>query len=160
MSNGFLVKASENVPIELLRKFNIPIEPVIYRGSESKQDVAKHFMENITDVAAKIEKLLETNITLTMTDEDIVKHKSCFKCNLCKCDVDIHTRVRDHDHLTGKFRQTLCNKCNLSLVQPKYVPVFLHNLSNYDAHFIITELDYNSKRINVIPDSELCLVCY
>lgn len=154
MSYGFLVKASENVPIELLRKFDIPIEPVIYRGSESRQDVAKHFMENITDVAAKIEKLLETNITLTMTDEDMAKHKSCFKCNLCKCDVDIHSRVRDHDHLTGKFRQTLCNKCNLSLVRPKYVPVFLHNLSNYDAHFIVTELDYNSNRINVIPNSE------
>ncbi|KAF0739131.1 DNA pol B 2 domain-containing protein, partial [Aphis craccivora] len=66
MSYGFLVKASEDVPTELLREFNIPTEPVIYRGSESRQDVAKHFIENITDVAEKIEKLLETNIILNM----------------------------------------------------------------------------------------------
>ncbi|XP_060875707.1 uncharacterized protein LOC132948988 [Metopolophium dirhodum] len=154
MSYGFLVKASENVSIELLTQFNIPIGPVIYRGSESRQDVAKHFIQNITDVAEKIEKLLKTNIALTMTDEDTAKHNSCFKCNLCKCSVDTYTRVRDHDHLTGKFRQTLCSRCNLSLKQPNYVPVFIHNLSNYDAHFIVTELGYNSKRIKVIPNSE------
>jgi hypothetical protein len=154
MSYGFLVKASDDVPTELLREFNIPTKPVIYRGSESRQDVAKHFIENISDVAEKIEKLLETNIILNMSDDDNAKHNSCFKCNLCKCDLNTYTRVRDHDHLTGKFRQTLCSRCNLSLKQPKYVPVFLHNLSNYDAHFIIKELDYNSKRINVIPNSE------
>jgi len=94
MNYGFLVKASENVSTELLREFNIPTEPVIYRGSESRQDVAKHFIENITDVAEKIEKLLETNITSNMTDEENAKHNSCFKCYLFKC---------DHDHLTGKF---------------------------------------------------------
>jgi len=154
LSYGFLVKASKNVPIDLLKKFNIPTEAVIYRGSKSMQDVAKHFIERITDVTEKIEKLLETNISLTMTEEDVAKHNSTFKCNLCRCNINVQTRVRDHDHLTGKFRQTLCNRCNLSLQQPKYVPVFLHNLSNYDAHFIITELDYNSNRINVIPNSE------
>ncbi|KAE9521876.1 hypothetical protein AGLY_017683, partial [Aphis glycines] len=155
MSYGFLVnKAPKDVPTELLREFNIPTEPVIYRGSESRQDVAKHFIENITDMNEKIEKLLETNIILNISDKDNAKHNSCFKCNLCKCAVNNHTHVRDHHHLTSKFRQTLCNRCNLSIKQPKYVPVFLHNLSNYDAHFQITELENNSKRINVIPNSE------
>lgn len=55
-------------------------------------------------MAEKIEKLLETNITINMTDKYNAKHNSCFKCNLCKFDVNTHTRVRDHDHLTGKFR--------------------------------------------------------
>ncbi|XP_025196300.1 uncharacterized protein LOC112595357 [Melanaphis sacchari] len=113
-----------------------------------------YFIESIVDVSEKIEKLLATNIPLTMTDEDITRHTACFKCNLCTCDVNNLTRIRDHDHLTGKFRQTLCNRCNLSLKQPKYVPVFLHNLSNYDAHFIVTELGYDSHRIKVIPNSE------
>jgi len=95
-----------------------------------------------------------------LTDEDISKHTSCFKCNLCKCDVNNQTHIRDHDHLTGKFRQTLCNRCNLSLKQPKYESVFLHNLSNYDAHFIVTELCYDSQRINVIPNSEEKFVAF
>ncbi|CAI6370623.1 unnamed protein product [Macrosiphum euphorbiae] len=107
MSYGFIVKAAENVPSELLKQFNIPTEPVIYHGSEDKQDVAKHFMESVVDVCEKIEILLATNVPLIMTDEDTTRHASCFKCNLCKCDVNNYTRIRDHDHLTGKFRQTL-----------------------------------------------------
>jgi len=154
MSYGFIVKAAENVPLELLKQFDIPTDPIIYRGSKSKQDVAKHFIESVVSVSKKIEKLLATNIPLNMTDEDTTRHTSCFKCNLCKCDVNNHTRIHDRDHLTGKFRQTLCNKCNLSLKQPKYIPVFLHNLSNYDAHFIVTELGYDPQTINVIPNSE------
>jgi len=37
----------------------------------------------------------------------------------------------------------------LELQQPKFVPVFFHNLSNYDSHFIITELGYDTRAINV-----------
>jgi len=50
MSYGFIVKASENVPLELLKQYEMPTEPVIYRGSKSKPDVAKHFIESVVDV--------------------------------------------------------------------------------------------------------------
>ncbi|XP_022161019.1 uncharacterized protein LOC111027104 [Myzus persicae] len=74
-------------------------------------------------------------------------------CNLCKHSFTTVLKVRDHCHLTGKFRQSLCFKCNLDLKQPKFVPCFLHNLSNYDAHFIVTELAYDASKIDVIPNS-------
>ncbi|KAF0736592.1 DNA pol B 2 domain-containing protein [Aphis craccivora] len=95
--NSNRTRTSEDVPTELLRKFNIPTKPVVYRGGESRQDVAKHFIENISDVAEKIKKQLEKNIILNMRDEDNADHNSCFKCNLCKCDIITHSRVRDHD---------------------------------------------------------------
>jgi len=60
----------------------------------------------------------------------------------------------DHCHLTGKFRHTLCVTCNLDLKQVKFLPCFFHNLTNYDAHFIVTELSYDSHTILVIPNSE------
>ncbi|KAE9540697.1 hypothetical protein AGLY_003942 [Aphis glycines] len=154
MSYGLIVKASEDVPTELLSEHNIPTKPVIYRGSESQPDVARHFVDTVTDISLKIEKLLKTNMPLNMSADDIQAHEAATHCNLCKCDVNNYTRIRDHDHLTGKFRQTLCNICNLSLKQPKYVPVFIHNLSNYDAHFIVTELGYDTHRIKVIPNNE------
>ena len=37
---------------------------------------------------------------------------------------------------------------------PNFVPCFFHNLSNYDAHFIVTELGYDTKTISVIPNSQ------
>jgi len=35
MSYGFVVKPSDDVPLELIEQFYIPTAPVIYRGSES-----------------------------------------------------------------------------------------------------------------------------
>jgi len=154
MSYGFMVKASDNVPTELLEEYEIPTETVIYRGGKSRQDVAKKFVEAIVVVSKKIEELMKTNVPLTMTEDEEKTFQVCTECNLCKNSLVGGGKVRDHDHLTGKFRQTLCSKCNLELHQPKFVPVFFHNLSNYDSHFIISELGYDTESINVIPNSE------
>jgi len=59
MSYGFLVKADDEIPVELLNKFNIPTSPVIFRGSVQNQDVAKHFVQRIVEVAENIDKLLK-----------------------------------------------------------------------------------------------------
>ena len=32
-----------------------------------------------------------------------------------------------------------------------FIPIFLHNLTNYDAHFIVKELHCDEGEINVIP---------
>ncbi|KAE9543171.1 hypothetical protein AGLY_003082 [Aphis glycines] len=139
MSYGLIVKASDDVPLELMEEHEITTEPVIYRGSESKTDVAKHFIETVTELAIKIEKLLKTNKPIVFTDEQRQSHNACTACNLCKTTFtyDNH-KVADHCHLSGKYRQALCNTCNLKLQAPKFVPIFFHNLSNYDAHLIVT----------------------
>jgi len=154
MSYGFLVKASDDVPTELIEEYEIPTVPVVYRGDEQHKDVAKCFVEAIVAVSWKIEKLMKTNIPLTMTAEEEKTHQECNTCNLCKCILVSGEKVRDHNHLNGKFRQTLCSKCNLELQQPKFVPVFFHNLSNYDSHFIVTELGFDTESISIIPNSE------
>lgn len=68
------------------------------------------------------------------------------KCNLCKCILVGDDKVKDHDHLTGKLWQTLCSRCNLELQQPKFVPVFFHNLTNYEVN-IDPGVDPGRKRI-------------
>ena len=51
-------------------------------------------------------------------------------------------RVRDHDHLNGKYRGSAHNSCNM---KHNYcgadVPVVFHNLKGYDGHLVITELN-------------------
>lgn len=37
---------------------------------------------------------------------------------------------------------------------PDFVTCFLHNLSNYDAHFIVNELGFDDNEIKVVPNSE------
>ncbi|KAF0692432.1 Uncharacterized protein FWK35_00035255, partial [Aphis craccivora] len=126
MSYRLIVKASDDVPVELLDEYEITKEPVIYRGSKSKTNVAKHFIETVTELAIKIEKLLKTNEPIVFTDEQRQSHDTCTACNLCKINFtyDNH-KVADHCHLSGKYRQAL-----------------------------LTELGHDTKAINVIPNSE------
>ncbi|XP_022164231.1 uncharacterized protein LOC111029520 [Myzus persicae] len=155
MSYGIYVKAAENIPIELLDKFNIPSSVIIHRGSETRAEVAKNFIETVVEISRKIENLLKTNIEIIISNEEQEKHDKTTTCNLCKKDFTfLNDKVRDHCHLSGQFCQTIYNMCNLSLKMPNFVPCFLHNLSNYDAHFIAAELGYDEKSITVIPNSE------
>lgn len=41
---------------------------------------------------------------------------------------------------TGEFRGSAHQKCNLQYKESRHIPVVFHNLSNYDAHFIVEKL--------------------
>ncbi|XP_050431514.1 uncharacterized protein LOC126840068 isoform X2 [Adelges cooleyi] len=160
MSYCYLVKASEDVPTELMDQFDIPQSPVVYRGNANSEanDVPKHFIQSITDVARKIEQLLKINTPICMTSQNESNHKSIVnggKCPLCKCKFSLtNNPVRDHHHLSGRYRQTVCNWYNLKMQTSKFVSCIMHNLSSYDSHIIINELGHDSHTINVIPNSE------
>ena len=49
-------------------------------------------------------------------------------------------KVRDHYHYTGKYRGGAHSKCNLNYKVVKEIPVFFHNGSLYDYHFVIKDL--------------------
>lgn len=47
MSYGYILKAAEFVPSELLEKFNIPLYPVTYRGNKNREDVVWRFGDEV-----------------------------------------------------------------------------------------------------------------
>ncbi|XP_065679834.1 uncharacterized protein LOC136094149 [Hydra vulgaris] len=73
-------------------------------------------------------------------------------CHICEKDLN-EDRVRDHCHITGKYRGAAHNKCNLNYKIPTFIPVFFHNLSGYDSHLFIKKLSEGGK-INCIPNNE------
>ena len=50
-------------------------------------------------------------------------------------------KVRDHCHITGKFRGAAHSQCNLKLKIPKKIPIISHNLEGYDGHIIFKKLN-------------------
>ena len=86
----------------------------------------------------------EFNKPLIMTEDDDEEFKKNQKCHICdKKYTDKDIRVRDHCHITGKYRGSAHQECNLKLrVNPKElkIPVIFHNLRGYDSHFIMQEI--------------------
>ncbi|KAF0750965.1 Uncharacterized protein FWK35_00014214, partial [Aphis craccivora] len=72
MSYGFMVKASDDLPVELLDEYEIPKKSVIYRRSQSQQDVAGHLAKTVMEIALKIEAMMKTNILINIIAEDFI----------------------------------------------------------------------------------------
>ena len=61
-------------------------------------------------------------------------------------------KVRDHFHISGKYRGAAHWSCNINLKITKKVPVIFHNLIGYDSHLIFKELSKFNVKISVIPN--------
>jgi len=62
MRYGVLIIPSDDVTIELFTKINIPITPIILRGTEENYEVAKRFVASVVEISLRIEKHFKTNI--------------------------------------------------------------------------------------------------
>ena len=85
-----------------------------------------------------------------MTNEDEEIYNNSQICWICKEELNTD-KVRDHCHVTGKFRGAAHNNCNLKLKIPRKLPIFFHNLQGYDGHIIFKEPNNFDVDISVIP---------
>ena len=81
------------------------------------------------------------NKNLVMSVEDEKIFQSSNKCWICKNYLLIKIKkVRNHDHITGKYGGSAHSDCNINLKLTKRVPVIFHNLRNYDSRLIMQEI--------------------
>ena len=85
-----------------------------------------------------------------MTNEDDDIYNNSHICQKCKQEVNTD-KVRNHCHVTGKFRGAAHNKCSLKLRIPRKLPVIFHNLQGYDGNIIFKELNNFDVDIAAIP---------
>ena len=148
-------------------KYTQPLK--IYRGEKAVYTFLEYMLDEVKYCKRIIKK--EFNKPLKMTKEDEEKFKTSDKCHICNKKYSYEDiRVRDHCHITGKYRGSAHQECNLQLrVNPEEVkiPVIFHNLRGYDSHFIMQEIgaivkdyEYTNKKgqkcqmnINAIPNN-------
>ncbi|XP_066596509.1 uncharacterized protein [Prorops nasuta] len=88
-----------------------------------------------------------------MSKQDIQKFVKASFCYICEKPFSVNdVKVRDHDHITGLFRGAAHNSCNINYKLKLNIPVIFHNLSNYDAHFLIRDITNSFEGdVKVIP---------
>ena len=134
---------------------------VIYRGEDCIQKFMKCMFEEVKNCQSIIRD--NFNKPLKMTKKNEKAFKKATHCHICEKRYKLDdVPVRDHCHVTGKYRGSAHQTCNLKLqisAENIKIPVVFHNLKGYDSHFIINELGELIKKgeenikINVIAQN-------
>ncbi|XP_016843025.1 uncharacterized protein LOC107981514 [Nasonia vitripennis] len=94
---------------------------------------------------------------MRLTDLEEISFRRSSTCHICRKPITgEELAVRDHCHLTGRFRGAAHNSCNLNYKDSRFIPVVFHNL-NYDTHFILKEIATSTLmkgRVNLIPHNK------
>ena len=132
----------------------------MYTVKKEDEDIGKKFVEMLERELKPIDEILKTEIRLNDDMdaeywEEYNNAKICYACKTLFINGDKNWRkVRDHCHLTGKYKGAAHNKCNCTMRVPKFIPVLFHNLENYDAHLFVKSLGYTEGDIKCIPKTD------
>ena len=134
----------------------------LYRGD----DAVDVFCNKINEIRDEIKEKMKENKEILMTDEDKTDFETATHCCICgdrfknayknEKEAEKYRKVRDHCHFTGKYRGCAHSMCNLNFCNRYFkIPVFFHNMKNYDGHLIIQNAETlsNKKKIDVIAQN-------
>ncbi|XP_068753693.1 uncharacterized protein [Montipora capricornis] len=145
-------------------KYTKPVQ--IYRGEKAVHKFMENMLNEVRYCKNVMKKHFDKPLRMTKDDED--KFKKADKCHICEKEYNkTDVRVRDHCHVTGQYRGSAHQDCNLNFRITDKIPVIFHNLRGYDSHFIMQEIGetvknhtYTNKKgekcqmnINAIPNN-------
>src|SRR6266536_1392957 len=130
-SIGYKVVCSEN------DKFSKPFK--MFRGKDAIPKFFESLFQEEEEIIKHMKTFKKTDMIMTLAQRD--EYNLATKCYLCD---DIFTKdnkkVRDHCHVSGKYRGAAHEKCNLQLKLSPEIPVIFHNLKGYDTHHLMLKL--------------------
>ena len=121
-------------------KYSKPIQT--YRDENTVYGFMEKMLKEVEYCKDIIKK--HFNEPLVMTEDDKKQFEPADKCHICgEKYTDKDACVRDHCHITRKFRGSAHQECNLKLrIKPENlkIPVVFHNLRGYDSHLIMQQI--------------------
>ncbi len=171
-SESYTVKYQSHVPsgfcytIKCMDEMVYPTKTVLRTATYEGEDMGKLFVETLSEDLKPIYEILKAPKPMVMSDQEkdrYAKTKNCYACETQFGTERLNERTkkkekvvkcRDHCHITGKYRGAACDKCNLRMRVPMFVPVLFHNLEGYDAHLFVKSLGLEEGEIKCIPKTD------
>ena len=171
-TQSYTTKYQNHVPsgfcytIKCMDKSVYPTKTVLRTANHEGEDMGKLFVETLSEDLRPVYEILKTPKPIVMSDSEKDQHKKTKNCYACGDEfgtLRVNERSKkgekvikcaDHCHITGKYRGAACDKCNLRMRVPKFVPVLFHNLEGYDAHLFVKSLGLEEGDIKCIPKTD------
>ena len=129
---------------------------IIHQHTYAGENAATNFVDHLLTCEDEwITNLLNIKKPMELSHDEQLnfeKTENCYMCNINFQFKEDIVKCRDHNHYTGRYLGAACQRCNLKRRKYKKIPIFLHNGSKYDFHFIIQALsNKNVLDIDVLP---------
>ncbi|KAL6417975.1 hypothetical protein ACFW04_011111 [Cataglyphis niger] len=140
-SNTFIVQRHKAYSLGYYARCAFDDARSMYRLHRGENCVSRFVLE-LRDLALHARDVLNVIAPMTpLTADERERFRDATNCHVCERPFESgNARVRDHCHLTGRYRGPAHFSCNLNYKQTYVIPIFFHNLSGYDAHFIIKDV--------------------
>ena len=132
--------------VSTLPQLNIPYEQYVGKDSVS------WFLTRLCEIESMCLEVLFSEARLIMDERTTAEFAAAKECYICGKEFGPSTtKVRDHDHVTGRYRGAAHQSCNLKLRTQYKIPIFIHNFRGYDSHLIVTSLGkFRIRKIDII----------
>jgi len=124
-------------------------EPFVYRG----EDAVNKFLTCLFEEEKQIIDIVNNIVPMEISEEEEEEFQNAVYCHLCNNELG-SDRVRNHNHLSGKYLGSAHNSCNLNYKFKGKIPVIFHNLRGYDSHLIMQGAkEFKDKTVNCIANN-------
>ena len=129
-------------------------EDVIFTETYRGENCVKKFLESLFKSTENLLITMNKNVQMKkLTKEQENSYNLDNNCHICQKVIgEFEIKCMDHNHTNGEYRGPSHLICNINYVDPKNIPVIIHNLKNFDSNLILKELNQDYfKKCKVIP---------
>ena len=153
--SSYTIKTQSHEPISYVFRFvsynQIVMEnkTIIYTGEDCMDNLVEELEYLVSIIYNK------PQATPIYEREDKIRQANSETCHVCGNGFyKGNPKFRDFEYYTGEYLGACHHGCKNT--KPDLIPIFFHNLANYDSHLFITKLasKFNGEKVEVIPTNE------
>ena len=114
-------------------------------------NLLKQFLKSIVIARKKIKKCFNKSLIVSAEDEERFQSSNKLWIGNILFDVG-DNKVKDHDHITWKYRRSAQWSCKTNLKLILKVSIGFHNLKSYGSHLIMQGIGKSDLKISVLPN--------